>query len=300
MADYGVLPVGFARKPLATILAEIEEANRGTFGVGVIQAPQSPLGQVNGLMTDLIAQLWEVSEDTYQSYDPDQAEGVRLDMLAKLRLLARATDEPDDELRQAITNAGRARIDLQDLLRAVRGIDGVTYAQVFVNDTDSTDANGLSAHSVGVAVIGGDDAEVAAAVRAYVVPGIGTSGNVRIDVNIDGVCRSIWLVRPTAVPITLEVEVIRRSDRLGCPPAALTAIAEGLVADLSGDRQLINGEDVTLHTIRAAIEARYPNVEVVDVQGARDSGAPDDLPIPIAFDEIATFALVDITVTNAP
>lgn len=300
MSEYGVLKTGFSRKPLPVILAELEEAAVGIFGDQVIQTPQSPLGQIHGLMADAIGQAWEMAEDTYQSYDPDQAEGVRLETLATLRLLSRAAGEIDQELRQAITNAGRARIDLQDLLRAVVGIEGVSYAQVFVNDTGSTDANGLAPHSVAVAVLGGDDAAIAAAVRDYVVPGISTSGNVRVDVNIEGVCRSVWIVRPTLVPIIVEVEVIRRSDRLGCPPAALTAIAEGLVADLSNERQLINGEDVTQHAIRSAIEARYSNVEVVSVQGARDGGPVGSLPISIGFDEIASFTIDDVIVQNAP
>lgn len=296
---YGVVSTGFSRKPLAVIQTEIQAAAIEVFGEDVIQTAQSPLGQLHGLMADLISQQWEMAEDTYQSYDPDQAEGVRLDMLARLRVLERATGEDDASLRQATTNTGRARIDLQDLLRAVTGLDGVTYTQVFVNDTDTTDANGLGGHSVAVAVLGGDDSDIALTIRTYVVPGIGTSGNVRVDTNIEGVCRSTWVVRPTPVPITLEIEVVRRSDRLGCPPAALTAIAEGLILDLSADRRLINGEDVTLFSVRSAIESRYPNVEVVSVLGSRDGDPVDDLPIAISFQEIASFALADITVLNA-
>jgi len=222
MAEYGVLPTGYARKPLAVILAEIEQRMIDLFGPNVVQTAQSPLGQINGLFADLSAQLNEHAEDVYQSYDPDQAEGVRLEMLAKLRLLERGEGEADASFRQAITNAGRARIDVQDLLRAVQNVEGVTYAQVFVNDTASTDDNGLEPHSISVAALGGDDVEIALAVRTYVVPGIGTSGNTRVDTVKDGYCRSIWFVRPTPVPITLTVTVIRRYDRLGCPPADLS------------------------------------------------------------------------------
>ena len=297
MSDFGVLSTGFARKPLSTILAEIEESLIGTFGPAIIQTPQSPMGQINGLFADATAQLWELAEDTYQSYDPDQAEGIRLDALSKIRLLARATDEADAELRQAITNAGRARIDIQDLLRAIQNVSGVTYAQAFVNDAEVADENGLDPHSVALSVLGGDDEEVALTLRTYVVPGIGTSGNVRVDTNRDGFCRTVWISRPTPIPITVNVEVIRRTDRLGCPPAALLSIAEGLVLDLNGSRRLINGEDVTVHIIRSAIEARYSNVEVVSVAASRagDSVAP----IEIDFNEIASFSIENVTVENA-
>lgn len=295
---YGVIPTGFSRPTLATILAQLEAANIALFGPGIIQTAASPMGQMNGLMADMLMRYWEYAEETYHSYDPDQAEGVRLDALARLRIMARGEGETDEELRQAITNQGRARIDLQDVLRAVRGIDGVTYVQVYINDTATTDENGLSAHSVGVAVIGGDDSEIAQALRTYIVPGIGTSGNLRIDTEIEGVCRSIWLVRPTDVPITLEIEVVRRNDRLGCPPSDLLAIKEGLIADLTTTRRLNNGDDVTLFAIRSAIEARYPNVEVMSVEGSRDGDPVDELPITIAFDEIASFAIADLTIAN--
>lgn len=298
--SYGVVPTGFNRKPLPIILSELEQAMVAVFGPDVIQTSQSPLGQLNGLMADLLAQLWEFGEDAYQSYDPDQAEGLRLDTLARLRILARGAGEDDLSLRQAITNQGRARIDVQDILRAVDAVSGVTYTQMFINDTDSIDENGLAGHSIAVAVLGGDDDAIARTVRAYVVPGIGTSGNVRIDTNIDSVCRSTWIVRPVAVPIALDIEVIRRTDKMGCPPADLTAIAEGLVADMAGQRRLINGENVTAFAIRSAIECRWPNVEVVSVAGQRVGETAGALPTSIAFDEIASFALADITVSNAP
>lgn len=298
--SYGTLPTGFARKPLPVILAEIEEAMVTEFGPDVIQTSQSPLGQINGLMSDLIAQLWEIAEDAYQSYDPDQAEGLRLDALAKIRILSRATGEADQDLRQAITNADRARIDIQDLYRAIRGLAGVTYAHVFINDTDTVDANGLAPHSVAVAVLGGDDDEIASTVRTYVVPGIGTTGNVRVDTNFDGFCRSVWIVRPTEVPVHLHVEVQRHADNGGCPPAALLAIAETIVATLNGPSRPINGEDVTLFRVRTAGECAYPNVEVVDAVGDRGAiSSVSILPVSIAFDEIATFSIANVSVVNA-
>lgn len=76
MTDYGVTSSGYVRKPLATILAELEAAMRTQFGAGVIQTAVSPLGQLNGLVADLLAEVDERNLDLYQSYDPDQAEGT--------------------------------------------------------------------------------------------------------------------------------------------------------------------------------------------------------------------------------
>lgn len=296
---YGVVDTGFARKPLNVILAEFEDAARVVFGAGVVVDPESPLGQQLGLFALLASQLWELGEDTYQSYDPDQAEGVRLDTLAKLRLISRATGELDPALRQAITNRDRARTDLADLVRAVTDISGVTYAQVFVNDTDSIDANGQSGHTVAVAAIGGDDDAIAQAIRAHVVPGIGSFGNLRIDTAIDGVCRSIWIVRPALIEVTLEIEVNVTNDRSGCPPPSPTTIGVGLAEELMNDYRLINGADVTDYAVRSALECRYPNVEYVSGLGYLGEGSAGSLPLAIAFDEIAEFAATRIVVSIA-
>jgi hypothetical protein len=294
---YGVTPQGFSRKPLAQIIAELEAANVATFGPAVIQSAESPLGQINGLMANLLAIEWEHAEDVYQSYDPDQAEDVRLDTLAKMRLLERATGESDASFRQAITNAGRARIDMQDLVRAVQGVSGVTYAQAFVNDGDAADANGVPGHSIAVAALGGADAALATTLRDYVVPGIGTFGNTRVDTTIDGFCRSIWIMRPTPVEIWLEVEVEVSNDRNGCPPPSSSALAVAIAQDLSGVGQPINGADVDEHMIRVPLAIRHPNVRIVSVTAGVEEGVLAPVPLTIAFDEIATFASERITVT---
>lgn len=295
---YGVQPTGFVRKPLPVVLAEIEAAMITEFGPDVIQTSQSPLGQINGLMADLIAQLWEFGEDVYQSYDPDQAEGVRLDTLAKIRILLRASGESDMDLRQAITNADRARIDMQDIVRAIVGVPGVTYAQVFINETNAIDANGLAPGMVAVAALGGSDDDIALAMRRYIVPGISTYGNKAVSTNIDGFCRSMMIVRPILVPVTLTINVRVANDYRGCPPPSPIAIRDGLIEDLQGSRLLLNGDDVTLFRIRSAIESRYPNVEVTGFTGMRDEMAQaTNQPVDIAFIEMATLDADNVTVT---
>ncbi|QJD54328.1 tail protein [Aminobacter phage Erebus] len=294
---YGVTATGFQRKPLPIILAEIEAQLVTEFGPEVVQTPQSPLGQVNGLMTDIITELWEFLEDVYQSYDPDQAEGNRLDILAKLRLLQRAGGEMDDSFRQAITNADRARNDVQDLARAVQGVNGVTYSQVFVNDSNATDANGMPSGTVAVAVLGGDDEEIASQMRRFIVPGVTTYGNLEVSTNEDGYCRSLRVIRPILVPVKLQVDVRLGKDFRGCPPPSSAAIRSALLEGFAGSRMLLNGDDLTYFRIRSVIEAAYQNVEVVRFAGERD-GLPQsaNAPVEIAFIEIATLALEDVTI----
>lgn len=295
--SYGVLPTGFSLKPLEIILAEIEAANIVTLPSGVVQTSQSPLGQINGLMANSIAQVLELILDAYQSYDPDQAEGIRLEMLGRMRLLVRGSGETDEEFRQAITNTGRARIDMQDLARAVRGLTGVSYAQVFVNDGEVIDANGMSPHTVAVAALGGDNDTVTRMIRDYVVPGIGTYGNVRVDTNIEGFCRSIWLTRPVEIPVWMTITVSVENDRNGCPPPSPAALVTALVQDLSGPNRPVNGTDIDEHMIRVPLAIRYPNVRVISVSAGRAEDTIAPSPLAIAFTEIVAFATDRTTIT---
>lgn len=295
MTDYGVQPTGYVRKPISVILAELESAMVTEFGPGVIQTPQSPLGQLNGLIADLVAEVDERNLDIYQSYDPDQAEGTRLDTLARLRLISRGL-ETDFELRKSITNEGQARVDLQDLERSIKNIDGVTFAKVFVNESGEITNDVLQSGTVAVAVIGGDDELISYNMRKYIVPGINTYGNTRVTSELDGQCRSMSVIRPVLVPVTLQVNLRTTQDKFGCPaPSALT-VKNFIEEKWLEDR--INGLDVTFYTVRSIIEREFSNIEVVSIVGERDSQTyTSNQPVPISFIEIASIAADDITVS---
>lgn len=293
MTDYGVQPTGYVRKPLAVILAEIEASMITEFGPGVIQTPQSPFGQLNGLVADLVSEIDERNLDIYQSYDPDQAEGTRLDILGRLRLISRG-DDTDDEFRKAITNDGYARVDIQDLNRAIAGLDGVTYTQVFVNETGESTDYGLDRGSVAVAVVGGDEVEIVDAMRTYIVPGIDTYGNHQVTSSVDGFCRSLNIIRPVEVTVDLNVVLSVTEDRFGCPAPSLISIKQILIDEW--EKQRINGQDVSFYTIRKIIEAQFSNIQVLSVTGLRDSTQYiENQPVPISFMEFGKLTDTSLT-----
>lgn len=291
MTEYGLLNTGFSRKPISVTLAEHEALMITEFGPGVIQTAQSRFGQLNGIFADGVSRVWEVVEDTYHALDPDQAEGINLDRIGRYRLISRGAGESDESFRQAITNKGQARIDLQDISRAMAALDGVTYSKVWTrDDTDSipTPAN------LCIAVTGGDPDEIAAAIRAYVVPGMTLYGNTSIESTIDGYCRSFRILRPIDVPVTLEITVRAFRDALGCPPPSSTAIKAALL----NEAYFLNGDDVTFYAVRQIIESAFSNVEVLTVNGERDGIAQsDNEPVSIGFIERASLASDDVTVT---
>ena len=294
---YGVVATGFVRKPLAVILAELEEANVSIFGEGVIQTSQSPLGQINGLRADAITEAWEIGEEVYQARDPDQAEGVNLEILARLRLIARMVGESDESLRQAITNAGVANTRDADFYREITNLSGVSWAKIYSNDTGSTDANGIPAHNVCVAALGGSDTDLATVARQYIVPGISSYGNTVVSTNIDGFCRSLNIMRPTVMPIKLAVTVSKFNDAAGCPPPSNAAIAQTLYLGLTGRNRPANGQAITLHLIRTIISSAYRNVEVTAATGALLAGVLSPLPLAVSFESIVSIDLNQITIT---
>lgn len=300
--NYGVVNEGFSRKPYAVILAEIEQQLVTEFGPDVIQTAQSPLGQLNGLFADMINELWEYGEDVYQSYDPNQAEGTQLEVLGAIRLLKRDDLETDAKYRLAITNEGKARINTADFLRALKNINGVDYVEVFVNDENKVDENGLEPHSVAVAAIGGDEQEIASVINKYVVPGITSFGNTRIRTEIDGRCRNIGLIRPIEVPITLRVIVRDNPAARDCPSPSPTVIASALLQRFNNvDTRPINGQSITSYLVRSFVESQFAGVEVVRIE-ARRNNEGDNAPfldiMTISFWEIALIEEVTVTVVE--
>lgn len=295
MTDYGVQPTGYVRKPLSVILSEMEANMITEFGPGVIQTSQSPFGQLNGLMADMVAEIWEIATDVYQSYDPDQAEGNRLDTLARLRLVNRASDS-DQDFRRAITNEGVSRVDVQDLTRAIRNIEGVTFVKVFINETGEVTLPEYQFSTVSIAVIGGDDKLIANAVRQYVVPGVSTYGNHTVNSIVDGYCRSMSIIRPIEIPVTLNLTFRSSSDRYDCPPPSPSAVTAALVE--AWQEQRVNGLDPSPYTVRSIIESQFSNMEMTTFHGGRDNLTnPIDQKVDIAFIEIASLSEDNITVT---
>lgn len=293
--NYGILPTGFSRKPLAVILSEVEAQLITEFGPDVIQTPQSPLGQLNGLFSNLVTGLWEMAEDVYQSYDPNQAEGTRLETLGNIRLLRRGSGESDAEYRLAITNEDVARLGNADFLRALKGISGVTYASIFVNESGKDDENFMPPNSVAAAVLGGDDAVVAGVIYEYVIPGISMHGNVAIDTNIDGLCRTIRYIRPLEVETKITIQISIGSTRKGCPAPSPSAIAAAFLQYVTASAtRPLNGQDIDAYYVRQFIESTFDNAKWVNNVGIR-ADQPDTeyfTTIPFNFFEIASITEV--------
>lgn len=80
----GLSSTGFVAKTLLEILADVEARQRAAFDPNVDVSAESPLGQINAIMADRLAELWEVAQALYSAFDPDKAEGAAQDTICAI------------------------------------------------------------------------------------------------------------------------------------------------------------------------------------------------------------------------
>lgn len=88
--SYGLTPEGFNAKTLAEIKAALEDDFRATFGAQINLLPRSNMGQFIGIMSEPLAELWELLELLYSELSADGATGANLDNVAALTGTVRA------------------------------------------------------------------------------------------------------------------------------------------------------------------------------------------------------------------
>lgn len=84
MAEYGVTSEGFLRPTLDEIKTELETAFKAKFGDAINLTPNSPIGNIVGVMAERENLLWEKMEDWYNQLDPDSAEDEAQDRLYRI------------------------------------------------------------------------------------------------------------------------------------------------------------------------------------------------------------------------
>ena len=92
--QYGVTDLGFVRKPLTVILNNLNNKFIAEFGSNFDTSPESPDGQVIGVVADEIDQCWNQAQQVFNSYRPGAVGGVGLDNVCELTGTNRYVDEP--------------------------------------------------------------------------------------------------------------------------------------------------------------------------------------------------------------
>lgn len=90
--EYGVTPQGFRSKRLIDIKNELEDLFIGEFG-DINLDPQSVTGQLIGIYSKVLADVWENLNDVYESQYPNSATGISLDNVVSLNGITRLPAE---------------------------------------------------------------------------------------------------------------------------------------------------------------------------------------------------------------
>jgi len=91
---YGVTEKGFVRKPLSVIVESINARFTAAFGSTFDVSPESPDGQVIGIVANEASLCWEQAQLAYNAYRPGAVEGVGLDAICELNRTERYVNRP--------------------------------------------------------------------------------------------------------------------------------------------------------------------------------------------------------------
>jgi len=85
----GLLITGFSRKRLDQLLTELNDEVKAIFGDNLNLDPQSPDGQINGVIAESQANLWEIAEEVHNAFNPSASTGASLSNLVQLNGITR-------------------------------------------------------------------------------------------------------------------------------------------------------------------------------------------------------------------
>ena len=205
--------------------------------------------------------------------------------------------DPALKARQANSTALPSLTVLAGIIGAVSAVPGVTQVRAYENDTGTPDGNGIPGNKIALVVNGGDATAIASAIAAKKVPGGGTFGTTTVTVNdVYGIPHPINFSRSIMVPIAVAVSI---KALAGYTSAGGNAIAAGIIAYIAGLGTGGGPSDSVEWdaTLAAAKNTSYGNtykILSVTLSRASGAGAPD---VPIAFNEEATCALANISLT---
>lgn len=183
------------------------------------------------------------------------------------------------------------------IVGAVETLAGVTQVAFYENDTGSTDSRGLPAKSFALVVNGGDATQIATAIFKKKTPGAYSAGTTSQSITdpVTGFTNTIRFYRPTVKAVSISVTLTALTGYTTTVgneiKAALAAYVNGLGID--GDviisrlyipAQLYGGADSSTFQISSVLAAFKP-------------GTPGSSDLTVAFNELASCAVADITIT---
>lgn len=208
--------------------------------------------------------------------------------------------ETDAQLRvrqsQSVALASLTPFDAVD--GAIANIEGVTRHKLFENDTETTDANGLPAHSISAIVEGGDATEIANTIRSVKGQGVTTYGTTAVIVTDRyGNPYTIRFSRPVDVPIYVSITLkalTGYSSQIGDEIKA--AVADYINSLAIGDSVLLSRvySPANLGVVSGGNARFYDIMELLIGRSVAGATAAN---LVVAYDESASCSVDNIAIT---
>lgn len=182
------------------------------------------------------------------------------------------------------------------LLGAVKTVPGVSAARIYENEANSTDSNGLPAHSIAVVAQGGDAAAIAQVIMDKKSPGVATHGAITQNL-IDqvGVTQVIKLSVPTPVRVLVAINIKGLTGYASDVGDAIKSSVRDFINQIGIGNPVyftrLYGPALQIGTLGQG------TFEVLSIQISKHPAAVAAADITIAWNEIANCALSDMTLT---
>ena len=210
-------------------LEDLVSAYRGIFGTEAELSVAVPDYQLLSVFARALDDVSALVLQAYDSRNPAYASGSALDLLLPQYGISRTAGETDASVRARIRNAlaGKGAGSADALLAAVKNARSVKDAKLYINETDTTDSNGIPPHSIAVVTRGGNAQAVAQAIWDKKAPGIGTYGSTTVNaVDAEGNAHPVSFTRYTdkIVFVYLFIRVLAGGDQERIRNAVVPAI----------------------------------------------------------------------------
>lgn len=186
--------------------------------------------------------------------------------------------ESDIELRQsyAAKSSLRANTMVESIVaELLNNVDGVTSAQGYENNSDEVSENGMLPHSIEIVVEGGDENVIAETILKKKAGGIGTNGDVQINVEgLYGDKIPIRFSRPENIYVWLKVKVSGNSAQIPSDYKAL--VTESIIEDAA---DMHPGTSLITQMLLGGIYGRVSgitDIEILTASSKSESIPPDE------------------------
>ncbi|WP_089177158.1 baseplate J/gp47 family protein [Bosea sp. AS-1] len=201
--------------------------------------------------------------------------------------------------RQTTSTALPSRTVFEGTIGAVASVTGVQRLRGYENDTNTTDGNGIPAHSISLVVQGGDATAIAQAIVDKKTPGTGTYGTTSVTITDEyGVARAIKFYRPTTATIKVNISLTAQAGYTAAIEASIKQSVIDFIngLDIGGTNGFVEWAEMFV-PVNLSLSPDAKTYKVTALTIAKNAGSFGTSDLAIAFNEAPTADLTKVAIT---